>query len=93
MKTQILKNFTKKLNMAEAHGVDNLSGREMAEFHEAFSLFDKDGRVFDFFFGFFFFFFCECDSLLFCIWRVCVCVVILLSCVEWEISFFLIFLD
>ena len=29
--------------MAEARSVDNLSGREMAEFHEAFSLFDKDG--------------------------------------------------
>ena len=25
--------------------MDNLSGREMAEFHEAFSLFDKDGTL------------------------------------------------
>jgi len=28
-----------------ARSVDNLSGREMAEFHEAFSLFDKDGTL------------------------------------------------
>ena len=40
--------------MAEARSVDNLSGREMAEFHEAFSLFDKDGTCFRFFFSDFF---------------------------------------
>ena len=43
--------------MAEARSVDNLSGREMAEFHEAFSLFDKDGTCFRFFFSDFFFLF------------------------------------
>ena len=41
--------------MAEARSVDNLSGREMAEFHEAFSLFDKDGTFFRIFFIRFFF--------------------------------------
>jgi hypothetical protein len=37
-----------------ARSVDNLSGREMAEFHEAFSLFDKDGTLIFFRKSFFF---------------------------------------